>query len=61
MAGDVSKETGTSDIVPRYLVQVRPLFPATFTKFSLIKLGKPLSYVISVRMQEIRVFPTLKI
>ena len=60
MAGYVSKETGASHIVPRYLVQVHPLFPATFTKFNLIKLGKPPSYVISFRMQEIRVFSDLE-
>ena len=38
-------------LFPDILCDVRPLFPATFTKLSLIKLGKPLSYVISFRMQ----------
>ena len=47
-------------LFPDILCDVRPLFPATFTKFSPIKLGKPLSYVISFRMQEIGVFSDLE-
>ena len=47
-------------LFPDILCDVCPLFPATFTKFSLIKLGKPLSYVISFRMQEIGVFSDLE-
>ena len=47
-------------LFPDILCDVRPLFPATFTKFSLIKLGKPLSYVISFRMQEMGVFSDLE-
>ena len=48
-------------LFPDILCDVRPLFLATFTKFSLIKLGKPLSYVFLFERKKLVYFPTLKI
>ena len=48
-------------LFPDILCDVRPLFLATFTKFSLIKLGKALSYVFLFEHKKLVYFPTLKI